>query len=166
MFPCVDVYIGCYSHPELFDITFAFFGCVLGCFPFFLFFLLFFFSFEQMRAPALRMQTSTGMSSWKKQEPAPLPTPPSNTYVLRLHLTSIEHVPSSGFWGVPGQLKWDLTIWGWIWPSEDVTACMGTRCLCISWPSKWCLVTSVCLHCLPESQLRALCHLPWVQIGH
>lgn len=40
--------------------------------------------FEQMRAPALRMQTSTGMSSWRKQEPVLLPTPPSNTYVLCL----------------------------------------------------------------------------------
>lgn len=37
-----------------------------------------------MRAPALRMQTSTGMSSWKKQEPVLLPTPPSNMYVYCL----------------------------------------------------------------------------------
>lgn len=89
-----------------------------------------------MRAPALRMQTSTGMSSWKKQEPVPLPTPPSNTYVLWLCLESIERAPSSGFQGVPGQLKWDLTIWGRIWPSEDVTACMGTK-LSAAWYSSW-----------------------------
>lgn len=46
VFPSVGVYTGCYSHPELFDMTFAFFGCVLGCFSFSHFLIFFFFYFS------------------------------------------------------------------------------------------------------------------------
>lgn len=48
------------------------------------------------------MQTSTGMSSWRKQEPVLLPTPPSNMYVLPLSPVGVGHVPSSGFQRFPG----------------------------------------------------------------
>lgn len=78
-----------------------------------------------MRAPALRTQTSTGMSSWRKQEPALLPTPPSNTYVLRLSLVGIAHIPSSVFQGVPGELTWGLIVLGRNHLSVHAAPCLG-----------------------------------------
>lgn len=103
-----------------------------------------------MRAPALRTQTSTGMSSWRKQEPALLPTPPSNTYVLRLSLVGIAHIPSSGFQGVPGELTWGLIVLGRKHLSVHAAPCLGMTpdlvlgellfiCIIYSCSSKHCL---------------------------
>lgn len=62
------------------------------------------------------------MSSWRKQEPALLPTPPSNTYVLCLSLTGVVSVPLCGFHVGPGELKCGL---GKNHPSVHLTTCMG-----------------------------------------